>query len=102
MIEKGAFWPPFLEAKVEENCPICSYIEQEKKVLAILSMNENGNIQKIMKKLDTISSSLQPIYCTSTIKKRPNISKKHKKTGRNAPCPCISGIKYKRCCGRPQ
>lgn len=25
---------------------------------------------------------------------------KYPKTGRNAPCPCNSGKKYKRCCGR--
>ncbi|MGI9502065.1 MAG: UPF0149 family protein [Geminicoccaceae bacterium] len=24
------------------------------------------------------------------------------KTGRNAPCPCGSGLKYKKCCGSPQ
>ncbi len=27
-------------------------------------------------------------------------SKDHPRTGRNAPCPCGSGLKYKRCCGR--
>ena len=26
--------------------------------------------------------------------------KKEKKVGRNAPCPCGSGKKYKKCCGR--
>ncbi|WP_342780377.1 SEC-C metal-binding domain-containing protein [Desulfoglaeba alkanexedens] len=25
---------------------------------------------------------------------------KYPRTGRNAPCPCNSGKKYKRCCGR--
>lgn len=25
----------------------------------------------------------------------------HKKVGRNDPCPCGSGIKYKKCCGKP-
>lgn len=27
-------------------------------------------------------------------------SKPQKKIGRNAPCPCGSGKKYKRCCGK--
>jgi uncharacterized protein YecA (UPF0149 family) len=31
---------------------------------------------------------------------RPEVSKRGK-IGRNEPCPCGSGKKYKRCCGRP-
>lgn len=27
--------------------------------------------------------------------------KTSKKVGRNEPCPCGSGLKYKKCCGRP-
>jgi preprotein translocase subunit SecA len=27
------------------------------------------------------------------------VKREHKKVGRNAPCPCGSGKKYKRCCG---
>ena len=33
-----------------------------------------------------------------TVKKQP--VKKAKKPGRNDPCPCGSGKKYKKCCGR--
>ncbi len=33
-----------------------------------------------------------------TVKKQP--VKKDKKPGRNDPCPCGSGLKYKKCCGR--
>ncbi len=32
-------------------------------------------------------------------KKQP-VRRKHKKVGRNQPCPCGSGKKYKKCCGR--
>ncbi len=32
---------------------------------------------------------------------RPNL-KPLPKIGRNEPCPCGSGLKYKRCCGREQ
>ncbi len=28
------------------------------------------------------------------------VRREHSKVGRNAPCPCGSGRKYKRCCGR--
>ena len=31
--------------------------------------------------------------------KRP-VVRKHAKVGRNDPCPCGSGLKYKKCCGR--
>ena len=33
-----------------------------------------------------------------TVKKQP--VRKQKKPGRNDPCPCGSGLKYKKCCGR--
>jgi preprotein translocase subunit SecA len=32
-------------------------------------------------------------------KKKP-VKRADKKIGRNAPCPCGSGKKYKKCCGR--
>ena len=35
-----------------------------------------------------------------TITKRPTV--KGKKVGRNDPCPCGSGLKYKKCCGKNQ
>lgn len=31
---------------------------------------------------------------------QPRREEKYPGTGRNAPCPCNSGMKYKRCCGR--
>jgi preprotein translocase subunit SecA len=31
---------------------------------------------------------------------RPQAARKDKKVGRNDPCPCGSGKKYKKCCGR--
>jgi preprotein translocase subunit SecA len=33
------------------------------------------------------------------VKKKP-VKRSEKKVGRNAPCPCGSGKKYKKCCGR--
>ena len=35
-----------------------------------------------------------------TLKKRPVVKKAAEKVGRNDPCPCGSGKKYKKCCGR--
>ncbi|MDD6095045.1 MAG: preprotein translocase subunit SecA [Clostridia bacterium] len=34
-----------------------------------------------------------------TLKKQPVVKKKEEKVGRNDPCPCGSGKKYKKCCG---
>ena len=41
----------------------------------------------------TFSGSGEPV------KKKP-VKREQKKVGRNAPCPCGSGKKYKKCCGR--
>ena len=35
----------------------------------------------------------------AAVKKKPSI-RADKKVGRNAPCPCGSGKKFKKCCGR--
>ena len=34
-----------------------------------------------------------------TVKKKPVVKKAADKVGRNDPCPCGSGKKYKKCCG---
>ena len=34
-----------------------------------------------------------------TVKKQP-FRREKKKVGRNDPCPCGSGLKYKKCCGK--
>ena len=35
-------------------------------------------------------------------KRRPKVKTAAEKVGRNDPCPCGSGKKYKKCCGREQ
>jgi preprotein translocase subunit SecA len=35
-----------------------------------------------------------------TLKKKPVVKKASEKIGRNDPCPCGSGKKYKKCCGK--
>lgn len=44
------------------------------------------------------SDALRPPQSRSQIESRAG--KKYPGTGRNAPCPCNSGKKYKRCCGK--
>ncbi|PWM02817.1 MAG: hypothetical protein DBY01_05260 [Eubacterium ventriosum] len=40
------------------------------------------------------------LYEQKNLSPRPNQSTKKAKIGRNDPCPCGSGLKYKKCCGR--
>ena len=44
----------------------------------------------------------QPLHFSSdgTVSTNRTVKKKQKKVGRNDPCPCGSGKKYKKCCGR--
>ena len=47
--------------------------------------------------------SLQPSRAAPEPQSRPTMpprTDRHRGTGRNAPCPCNSGRKYKLCCGR--
>jgi uncharacterized protein YecA (UPF0149 family) len=48
---------------------------------------------------DTVSE-MEWWACFEPTPPRPTVYEK-KKVGRNEPCPCGSGKKYKRCCGRP-
>lgn len=40
------------------------------------------------------------LYEQKNLSPRPNQATKKAKIGRNDPCPCGSGLKYKKCCGR--
>ncbi len=47
-----------------------------------------------------VSSSIRSSSFIKTKKLKEEGKKKKKKIGRNAPCPCGSGLKYKYCCGK--
>ncbi|MHC2994740.1 MAG: preprotein translocase subunit SecA [Candidatus Atribacteria bacterium] len=47
-----------------------------------------------------VSSSIRSSSFIKTKKLKEGGKKKKKKIGRNAPCPCGSGLKYKYCCGK--
>ena len=53
----------------------------------------------------TFSFRMPSVECIDFVKQRPSvaapqISKPSPKVGRNDPCPCGSGKKYKKCCGK--
>lgn len=52
-----------------------------------------------LRKLDFIQKGIAPSFVASKIRVDGQQQKK-KKIGRNEPCPCGSGKKYKRCCGK--
>jgi hypothetical protein len=55
-----------------------------------------------MKEIATLEEYQQPVFSMgrSTFGKKEPFCLAKKKTGRNEPCPCGSGKKYKKCCGR--
>jgi preprotein translocase subunit SecA len=50
-----------------------------------------------MERKQTVKITAQSGSDDGTVKKEPK--KADKKPGRNDPCPCGSGKKYKKCCG---
>lgn len=66
-------------------------------ILMIISQSSSGKPEKI-----EINNVINNIYHNSQTLSEPTntITPKYKKkkTGRNDPCPCGSGIKYKKCC----
>ena len=71
--------------------------------MAVNRENVNSLLKKRMNDLSVLE--LEPILCAadgSTIpikQDEAEPAKKSKKTGRNDPCPCGSGKKFKKCCG---
>jgi preprotein translocase subunit SecA len=53
-----------------------------------------------MKKMAESWKSWQSSADSQEIAGRGADTKSPKKIGRNAPCPCGSGLKYKKCCGK--
>lgn len=52
------------------------------------------------KELGRKKADIKVIMAPEQIVKTAQISKPQKKIGRNDPCPCGSGKKYKKCCGK--
>ena len=53
------------------------------------------NIQREQVNKNTVASSGK-----EDAKRKPVVKSKEDKTGPNDPCPCGSGLKYKKCCGK--
>ncbi|MGA8178875.1 MAG: SEC-C metal-binding domain-containing protein, partial [Desulfobacterales bacterium] len=65
-------------------------------ILFRIQISESRNISELQQPKEqelVFSSGDEPV------KKNP-VKRSQDKVGRNAPCPCGSGKKYKKCCGR--
>ena len=55
--------------------------------------------QATLDSINIVSENKQQVPQTSDVKRTPVVNQEPK-VGRNEPCPCGSGKKYKNCCGR--
>jgi preprotein translocase subunit SecA len=65
-----------------------------------LATGKRGTPEAPQREMAYVHPSGGPISTTAAQKPKQPTSVQKKKTGRNAPCPCGSGKKYKNCCGR--
>ena len=72
--------------------------ESSTKAIFALRAKKNENYSKTMQKEETRVTNLKTSGGNEPAKKEP--VKADKKVGRNEPCPCGSGKKYKHCCGK--
>lgn len=74
---------------------------REESVKAVFSLKPKKREQVMnIKVVNAITNMFTNSSGEDTPKRKPVILKKDDKVGRNDPCPCGSGKKYKNCCGR--
>ena len=91
-------WCPLLESDegIDLLTPIMAFLHDEDgKPLLEVEPDELAEIRKVA--IDLIVPSVQAINSYWKAHRHPTT--RASKTGRNDPCPCGSGRKYKRCCG---
>ena len=72
-------------------------LQESSRTRAVNVVRQNKDIQ--MKAMKQISSDYFG-FDTSSLKKSISNRNSTPKIGRNDPCPCGSGKKYKKCCGK--
>lgn len=76
----------------------------ERKVLQALHTLETRltrrieNLVKLLKSHESLPAEPEIIPAPAILQNEPNLPVRSSKIGRNEPCPCHSGLKYKRCC----
>ena len=79
---------------VAKRCPYLAYLELEDKTLVQLLEQSIDNQEKYEELLLEASENGEEAPKQQTVKRSTP------KVGRNDPCPCGSGLKYKKCCGK--
>lgn len=71
-------------------------------IMSALEMSESqkANIQNLNEARSAVTSQMTPEELAEIARrmKTKTLVRKHKKIGRNEPCPCGSGKSYKKCC----
>ncbi len=112
-IDEGEFMTNLTGSHFCTNCPVVVFNKEKVEQAAELGIKRDENIQYLIsgivdlnsipkeKKHLEIGSDENPVPLVEFL---PNLNTstemKDKKVGRNESCPCGSGKKYKKCCGR--
>ena len=80
------------------------YLSRCNKVLSVFIYYNNSEIYDInfknIKSTDSRARSSEILNMSEFLRKKRGLKIQSKKIGRNELCPCGSGKKYKKCCGR--
>lgn len=104
--EKGLVWPGYMHPDEVDRV----FAMKEEAVLARHKERHGGLVNDVVKEMhswacfDSFDASKpKPADSFNTLSGRQapgTVMRSEQKIGRNSPCPCGSGKKYKRCCGR--
>ena len=80
------------------------YLTNCNKILSVFIYYNNSEIYSInfknIKSTDTGAKTSEIVNMAEFLRKRRGLKSQSNKIGRNELCPCGSGKKYKKCCGR--
>lgn len=104
--EKGLLWPGYMEPEEVEEI----FAMQEEAILARSKKRHKGLIDDVVEEMhwwacfsprqESRPKLAEPFRAAAGRQHAGTGVRSAPKVGRNAPCPCGSGKKYKRCCGR--
>ncbi|MFZ0482615.1 MAG: PBPRA1643 family SWIM/SEC-C metal-binding motif protein [Desulfobacterales bacterium] len=80
-----------------EKNPAVVHVKTKKRMKEVAKIFEENNWEY---KIEIGADKPEDITDLEILLNRPEPKEAEKKVGRNEPCPCGSGKKYKKCCGR--
>ncbi|GAH81933.1 unnamed protein product, partial [marine sediment metagenome] len=76
--------------------PLVEYKKEGHRLFNLLLQNIDNTIADMLLKVELKQGPVPEQAQQRIIQDKPG----KKKIGRNSPCPCGSGLKYKKCCGK--